>query len=240
MKPVETYTHRGCRVLVFNDENPIDPRVDSHNFGTMICWHNRYILGDQQPKVNPTHYMRWLAGVTVDAEDHDKIPEEHITRILEKYFVMLPLYLYDHSGITMSTGLFSCGWDSGQVGFIYVSLENARKNWMLPDPAGWDYVMPGDMEPYNKGTLRECAARLLKMEVQNYDQFLTGQVYGYQTKDWEGNNIDSGWGFFGSEETKENSSMVKEAKGSIDDYIDNFGKNHLDSEHDEAVLQEIS
>jgi len=34
-------------------------------------------------------------------------------------YVILPLYLYDHGGITMSTGAFSCPWDSGQVGWIY-------------------------------------------------------------------------------------------------------------------------
>ena len=31
-------------------------------------------------------------------------------------FVFLPLYLFDHSGITMNTSGFSCPWDSGQVG----------------------------------------------------------------------------------------------------------------------------
>ena len=41
---------------------------------------------------------------------------------LDKY-VILPLYLYDHSGITMSTSVFSCPWDSGQVGWIYAEKK---------------------------------------------------------------------------------------------------------------------
>ena len=45
-----------------------------------------------------------------------------IVEALGKY-VILPLYLYDHSGITMSTGPFSCPWDSGQVGWIYASKK---------------------------------------------------------------------------------------------------------------------
>lgn len=36
--------------------------------------------------------------------------------------VILPLYLYDHSGITMNTCGFSCPWDSGQVGWIYYRM----------------------------------------------------------------------------------------------------------------------
>lgn len=34
---------------------------------------------------------------------------------------ILPLYLYDHSGITMNTTGFSCPWDSGRVGFIFAA-----------------------------------------------------------------------------------------------------------------------
>ena len=39
------------------------------------------------------------------------------------------LYLYDHSGITMSTGSFCDSWDSGQVGFIYVTKEDIEKEY---------------------------------------------------------------------------------------------------------------
>lgn len=42
-------------------------------------------------------------------------------------YVILPLYLYDHSGITISTGPFSCPWDSGQVGWIYAPKDTFRK-----------------------------------------------------------------------------------------------------------------
>lgn len=45
-----------------------------------------------------------------------------IVEYLGKY-VILPLYLYDHGSITMSTGAFSCPWDSGQVGWIYASKK---------------------------------------------------------------------------------------------------------------------
>ena len=45
-----------------------------------------------------------------------------IVEALDKY-VILPLYLYDHGGITMSTGAFSCPWDSGRVGWIYAEKK---------------------------------------------------------------------------------------------------------------------
>ena len=46
-----------------------------------------------------------------------------------KGFTMLPLYLYDHSGITMSISPFSCPWDSGQVGWIYCTPDAISKNF---------------------------------------------------------------------------------------------------------------
>ena len=41
-------------------------------------------------------------------------------------YVLLPLYLYEHGGMTMNTRGYSCSWDSGQVGFIYASKETFR------------------------------------------------------------------------------------------------------------------
>lgn len=40
---------------------------------------------------------------------------------------ILPLYLYDHSGLTMSTSDFGDRWDSGCVGFIYMDKDTAMK-----------------------------------------------------------------------------------------------------------------
>jgi len=74
---------------------------------------------------------------------------------------ILPLYLYDHSGITMRTSPFSCQWDSGQVGFIYCTKERC-------DELGADFSKAED-----------C----LRAEVEEYDQYLTGDVYGYVS--WE-------------------------------------------------------
>ena len=53
--------------------------------------------------------------------------------------VILPLYLYDHSGITMNTCGFSCPWDSGQVGWIYADKAMIDKEDVEVDSC-WGFL----------------------------------------------------------------------------------------------------
>ncbi len=127
------------------DEYPENPR-DWDNIGTMVCQHSRYNLGD-----------------TEDSPDSFKD------------LIVLPLYLYDHSGITMNTTGFSCGWDSGQVGIIY-----AKKG----------------TEGLSDDDLRRC----LEDEVKSYDAFLTGMVFEFVITDKYNDVIDSCSGYLDDED----------------------------------------
>jgi hypothetical protein len=129
------------RVLkVEQDEYPLNPREDWDNLGNMICFHRSYILGD------------YNLSKEYEPNDYYKLKER-------KDVVILPLYLYDHSGITMNTKGFSCRWDSGQVGFIYVTHETIRKEF------GVKRVTQ---------ELREKVKGYLEGEVEVYDQYITG------------------------------------------------------------------
>jgi hypothetical protein len=139
---------------------------------------------------------------------------EHVR---ENVLCILPLYLYDHSAITMNTSGFSCGWDSGQVGFIYCSLKDAQHAWSLPDEAGWDYVvypeggLPNwlqDGSPVIGKSLRELTELQLEGEVKTYDHYLTGGVYG-----WDAGG-DSCWGYYGYDHKE--SGLLEAAQAAID------------------------
>ena len=106
-----------------------------------------------------------------------------------KGYVILPLYLYDHSGITMSTGTFShldsAGWDWGIVGFIYAGPEDIERIGCKPDRV----------------------EEALKGEVIEYDHLLTGQCYGVCVDVFNatGEKIDDDacWGYLGSSYAEE-------------------------------------
>ena len=92
---------------------------------------------------------------------------------------ILPLYLYDHSGITMNTAGFSCPWDSGQVGWIYADANMIKEEY-------------GEVTPKTVSKAKE----LLEGEVKSYDYYLTGQCYGFKLFKGDA-EIDSCWGFIG-------------------------------------------
>jgi hypothetical protein len=218
-----------AKIEVVSDSDPVNPRKEWDNVGTMICFHNRYDLGDDHNF--PAETARRELAAELDDTVKDRIEywengngwsqidkqysdwraageaveekiEEIVSKVLEAKVIMLPLYLYDHSGITMNVGGFSCNWDSGMVGFIYCTKEKAVEEWG------------------NKvctKSVREKAIKCLKGEVEVYDQYLTGDVWGFEATVFKYHDgvdpdeagydedyadelgEDSCWGFFGSD-----------------------------------------
>ncbi len=205
------------RVRILVDQDPMSPR-EWDNAGRMICWHGKYNLGDDH-NYDCGNFLQELAfeacGGLEDEVDRlenevwDRLYAEsgfhsqydatqaingRINELVEKAllegYVMLPLYLYDHSDITMSTGQFSCPWDSGQVGWIICDNETIKREFN------------GD---------RDLAEKHLRCEVSTYDEYLTGNVYGFIVEetdefdefdelDWDNcDELDSCWGFYGSD-----------------------------------------
>lgn len=191
-RPVEVLDIDGFKVKIYYDSDPQSPR-EWDNLGTMVCWHRRYNLGDEQPTEGVIDWMREVV-CNLTGEDHDD-PNE----VFNNLVIALPLYLYDHSGITMSTGPFSCPWDSGQVGYIYVTNEKAKKEY------SWKKLT---------AARRKKIEDHLRHEAEVYDQFLRGDVYGYQIEDKDGIEIDSCWGFFGSDHEK--SGLMEYVQNNID------------------------
>lgn len=173
MEPVETIPYKNHTISVFLDDCSESPRTWD-NLSEFHCCHRRYSLGDEE-----FNYSTGSDCIDV-AQQAEKQGD-----------IVLPLYLYDHSGITISLTPFHCPWDSGQVGFVIV-----RRAKMLQEFGGKRFTQ----------SLKEKALHIAESEVHTYDQFLRGEIYGYQI-DEDG---DSCWGFYGQED------CISEAKSIID------------------------
>jgi hypothetical protein len=174
---METYKLADNKTLeVTQDEYPNNPRHDD-NISTMICFHNRYSLGDKHTYKHQD-YSGW-------AEMEKAIIEN------EKPAIILPLYLYDHSGITISTTPFSCKWDSGQIGFVFISKEKLRNELIEENKEGKKkYITKKHIERATKNILAE---------LETYDLYLRGEVYGYTLINENGEIEDSCFGYYGVE-----------------------------------------
>jgi len=173
-------------IKIEQDDISDSPR-DWDNLGTMVCFHSRYSLGDKHNFESPIAMVHELSGL-YEEEIYEYLTDKQIDKCWEevhKKYVVLPLYLYDHSGITMNTTGFTCGWDSGRVGYIYISHEAIRKEYNLKRVSK---------------KMREKVAGYLTSEVELYDQHLTGEVYWFNVEknnDGESVDIDSCGGFYG-------------------------------------------
>ena len=159
---------------LYYDENPCDPRED-YNLSKMVCFHKRYNLGDD-------HDFK-----SDDFDSWDEM-EKHITGT-EDPLIIKPLYLYDHGGITISTSSFGCQWDSGQVGFVYVRKQDVRDSFSIKRCG----------QP-----MKERVDVLLEGEVETYDKYLQGQVYGYEigkvSEDGHEEGLERCGGYFDEEQ----------------------------------------
>lgn len=115
----------------------------------------------------------------------EAMPNAELLTITRQKNIIMPLYLYDHSGLSMSTASFfgkvqHSEWDSGQVGWIYATADDIRAEF---------------------GTCSaesvERAKLLLKSEVKTYNYYLSGQCYGFRLFE-NGKETDSCWGFLGA------------------------------------------
>lgn len=131
---------------------------------------------------------------------------------------ILPISMYEHSGITLwlgsTDGHPDARWDCSSIGFVYVEKSTAEKEGMLN---------PG--EKYDNDW-KKWAYDMMEGEMETYDQFCRGEVYGYMIEDENGEEASDEllcgcWGYYGDQGKKD---MIEEAKGEIDSYLEKKAK----------------
>jgi hypothetical protein len=167
--------NNGYVLKIMQDEDPTSC-LEWDRVGRMYFLHGRYNLGDK----------------------HNLSIDEIQELVNNKNSISLPVYMYDHSGITISTGSFSCKFDSGQLGFIIADWQEAKK-------MGFKF--------------KKKVIEALEHEIKEYDTYIRGEVYGFSlVKVTECNHcgsnteeeIHSCWGFYGSDHEK--SGLLDDAR----------------------------
>ncbi len=121
-------------------------------------------------------------------------PDEVKEYVKNTNSMLYSLYMYDHGGLALSLSPFSCPWDSGQLGYILVDRDKALAEF-------------GSKKLTEK--LKQKIHDIITGEVETYNQYLIGDVYGY-TVEKGGEVLDSSWGFYGQDE------CINDAKENVD------------------------
>jgi len=158
-----------AKLSIHQDSNSMNPRTEWDNLGTIAYKHGGYTLGEEKIS-DPIDWLEGMLNLNPKyIYNNDRLAELE-DKFFEKYIVH-KLYLYDHSGITISTSPFSCPWDSSQVGYIYVSKETAYKEYGI------------------KRITKEWKDKILlylEGEVETFDKYLNNDVYGFTIEDEDG------------------------------------------------------
>lgn len=194
MQPFETFEHEGVTVEIHYDEcgEAADPR-QCDNLTTMVCWHPDYLLGDEQIRGSrgqvETPFHEGGDGVTSMMQVYRYLG------IVREGVCILPLYLLDHSGISIRAGSPSpfdnpvvrrddfgqgMGWDTSMVGFVYTTHERITE------------LCGDDAKYHSEEWIREAVAQ----DVRSYDDYLTGSVFGFVVAP-DSEDEASCWGFLG-------------------------------------------
>lgn len=101
-------------------------------------------------------------------------------------YIVLPLSVYDHSGVSIYIGGKCDPWDSSRIGWYIVSKDKIRKEY------GVKHIMP---------KLRERVLEILKSEVETFNHYINGEVYKFTLKHND-EEVDSCGGFYENDEYK--------------------------------------
>lgn len=173
--------YNGFDIEIHHYEDYYGPN-DWDMLGQFYHWHRRYNMAE-------------------DAVNIRRYEPDEIEKMLSDS-IYIPVYMYDHSGITINTTGFSCSWDSGQVGFYVVSKDKVRKEY--------------GVKRISK-KLKEKVIEILTGEISTWDNYYTGEVYEFRVVDPNTEEcIDACGGYYGDDGLKD---AIAEAKAIIDHRI---------------------
>ena len=101
-------------------------------------------------------------------------------------YAILPIYIYEHSGIALCTVPFSDIWDSACIGFVVANINDFMKQRISDTPVSRCEAM-------------HSAEDCIRNELEAYSDYLAGNCWQYCITDEDGNVVDSCSGFIGDD-----------------------------------------
>lgn len=141
MEALKTFKKGSYILEVFYSHMPDNPR-HYQDTTKLILFHKRYDLGD----VHDYKHGDYLDWGQMEVDIIKK----------EEPGLILPVYMYEHGAVSLSTSSFNDRWDSGQVGFVIMDWRTF------------------------KGMNEEQALTEIEGQLKDYASYINGEVCYYQ------------------------------------------------------------
>lgn len=173
----------------------------------MVCQHKRYELGDVQYSASyADNWQEWFALYILENQTTGLELENYETygyctraefnkvwKWIEDNIIYFPISMYEHSGISIKVGNPTDIFDSGYIGYIYVTKDKVLQEYIV------DSINP---------ELLQTVKSVLIGEVETYNTYVSGDCLGYEVE-----RVNGCWGFYTE------SDLMEDAKTSIDSHI---------------------
>ena len=161
----------GAYLEIDTDEDAQSPRQETNDVCSLIF----------PPHTKLAHLDESVNFALLDGEDQRKLADCFgIDANIGTHddSAKYPIYCHDHSRIKLSTRPFSDAWDSGEIGWAVVPSDTVEREFN-GDRAEVDACVNGELHAFT--------------------QYLNGDVTGFTVLDNHNNEIDSCWGFYGTD-----------------------------------------
>jgi len=194
--------YKGYTIKIEYDQDAPNPRKEFDNMGTVVTWVRGYTLGDGQPRMDKYDYFAEVIRGSTGGNG----------RMYNSYWY--PLYeCGGGSDIRICIGDWMGHYDDSQIGWIYVPKSVVRKEY------GIKHV---------KENHQLKVQGVLKGEVEEYNAYLSGEVYGWVVEGWSGEDpnymFDSVWGYYDYD------FCLSEARDYVDSLVEENGEPEISEE----------
>jgi len=178
-------------LLKIQYDNDVESPREWTNLGYFITCDNKYNSPDTNDELQ--NIVKYTGEQAISQAEHmAMIKKDYKT---EKIIAIYPIVKYEHSGVSYSLGE-KHGFDYSNNGF-YIITDKTLKN------------MPEKKKEWE---------RIIKNELETYNQWMNGEVYRFNLYDKNGELIDGCCGFYDIESIRE--KLPKEwKKEDLNEYI---------------------
>jgi len=159
---------------MYKYKNAIGHPIRLHDGKTLLITKDEYSVNPRKDMDTFSTIVAWHNDYIVGDKHKYRTPKDFLDEWEGKAYIY-DLFMYQHGMAYLSMEPFNDVWGNAQVGYIYVPKSKAESEHLS----------------------EEQVYEIVKSELSIYNDWFTGNVYGYVLEDEDWNCVDSCWGFIG-------------------------------------------